>query len=66
MGIRNKESDEVTAQGRYVVEHTVTMMSGKRAVQMKLDEGDKKGWKLINIVDIPKKGWILIVWERPV
>jgi hypothetical protein len=66
MGFRKDDSDEeVTAEGRYVVEHTPTLLSGKGTLQMKLDQGSKKGWKLVNIVDVPNKSWLLIIWERP-
>jgi len=66
MGFRSKKIEEVTAQGKYVVEHVPVLTSGKKLLQLKLDQGDKKGWKLIELVNIPKKGWLLIVWERQI
>jgi hypothetical protein len=61
---KNKQEDEPAAQGRYVVDHVPVMISGKKMLQQKLDDGDRKGWNLRTIMNSDKHDWIIIVWER--
>ena len=62
---RDKDDDEGISQGRYVVDHVVVSLSGKKFLQICLDKGDANGWKLIKLVNSDKNSFILIVWERP-
>lgn len=64
-GKKDKDDPEENAQGRYVVDHVVISLSGKKFLQICLDKGDAKGWKLIKLVGSDKNGYILVVWERP-
>jgi hypothetical protein len=64
---RSKEQTQEQAEssGRFVVEHVPVMISGKKFLQQKLDEGDAKGYSLRNLLMSDKHDWILIVWEKP-
>lgn len=65
MGLgRKKDEQDVEATGRYVVDHVPVMMSGKRFLQAKLDEGEAKGYDLRSLLMSDKHDWILVVWDR--
>jgi hypothetical protein len=67
MAFGRKQADEdVQPRGRFVVDHVPVMISGKKLLQQKLDEGDAKGWTMRQLISSDKHDWILIVWERPV
>lgn len=65
MGFGKKREDDDSARGRYVVEHIPVIVSGKKFLQQKLDEGDAAGYSLRSLLMSDKHDWILVVWERP-
>lgn len=65
MAFGKKKDDDVSAKGRFLVEHVPVLLSGKKLLQEKLDEGDAKGYALRSLINSDKHDYILIVWERP-
>ena len=65
MGLGRKKDDETESAGRFVVEDMPIAISGKRALQQRLDAGDDRGWSLRSLLVSDKHDYILIVWERP-
>jgi len=63
-GKKKDGEGDVATQGRYVVEHVPVMISGKKLLQQKLDEGEAKGYGLRSLLMSDKHDWILVVWER--
>ncbi len=43
---KDASTEDEPSSGRFVVEHVPVMISGEKLLQIKLDEGDAKGYTL--------------------
>lgn len=61
---RAKQDENDEPAGRWLVDHVPVMISGKKSLQQKLNEGEAKGYELRSLLMSEKHDRILIVWDR--